>query len=100
LNFYKDESTREGIGEVKILHGDLKITELDSHFTELGVTFCSLGQTLAYYKNLRENFPSEFMAIATALRDCVLVGGIKVGVSDCTYPKRRTTYQYAVVEKD
>ena len=77
LHFYKDMSSRESIGEVKILQRDRKITELPIHFTELSDDYCSLGQTLAYYKLLKADFPSEFMNIGLALRDCVFYPEIK-----------------------
>lgn len=77
LYFYADKDSRQAFGEVKIMQLGSTITKLEKEFTELGLTYCSLGQTLAFYKDLREFFPSEFMEIGRALRDCVLFPNIR-----------------------
>ncbi|PTT03688.1 hypothetical protein DBR11_01595 [Pedobacter sp. HMWF019] len=77
LFLYTSTETREGFGEIKILQRDETTTKLSRHFTSLSPDFCSLGQTLSYYKTLRISFPSEFIDIGRALRDCVLIPGIR-----------------------
>ncbi|WCT11565.1 AAA family ATPase [Mucilaginibacter jinjuensis] len=77
LFFYTDRENRQGFGEIKIMQLGTNITRLDKHFTELGPQYCSLGQTLAFYKDLKEFFPSEYMEIGRALQDCVFFPEIR-----------------------
>ncbi|SEO43261.1 AAA family ATPase [Mucilaginibacter sp. OK283] len=82
LLFYTTADNRSGLGEVKILQRGKMITRLPREFTELGPEYASLGQTLAYYKDLKNAFPSEYMDIARALRDCSYFPDIRASIEN------------------
>lgn len=82
LLFFTTAEKRTGFGEVKILQRGEMSTRLPREFTELGPEYASLGQSIAYYKDIRSAFPSEYMDIARALRDCSYFPDIRRMIED------------------
>jgi hypothetical protein len=82
--FWKSESQRVEIGDVKILRDSQEKgpTELPEQFRSLDEHYCSLGQNLSYYELLLNLGEQTYVPILKGLRDVVLDPRIKAAFED------------------
>jgi energy-coupling factor transporter ATP-binding protein EcfA2 len=84
MTFYRSETQRVGIGDVKILMDGQEggPTELPEEFDSLDERYCSLGQNLAYYEFLLKLGKQIYLPILWGLRDVVLDPKIKMAFEE------------------
>lgn len=73
LYLYFDRNNRNLIGLIKIIDVNSNDTNLKEEFKKLENGFCSLGQTIEFYKNLREKFPTHYRDVMSSLNDISVI---------------------------